>query len=144
MEEILETKEKDIEQAQENEAPLPQGYHRHADGTIHCHQHLEDGSISPEHAHSHAHTHSHSHTQTKAVINRLARAIGHLESVKAMVESGRDCTEVLVQLAAVRSALNSTAKVILKDHLEHCICEDGTDTEEQLRALNDAIDKFMQ
>ena len=125
---------------------LPPGYHRHSDGTIHCHQHLEDGSISPEHEHehSHGHNHGHTHTQTKAVVNRLARAIGHLESVKSMVENGRDCTEVLIQLAAVRSALSSTAKVILKDHLEHCIGEDGLNTEEQLRALNDAIDKFMQ
>ena len=124
--------------------PVPPGYHRHADGTVHCHSHLEDGSIAPEHLHEHEHTHTHNHTQTKAVINRLARAIGHLESVKSMVESGRDCTEVLIQLAAVRSALSSTAKVILKDHLEHCISEDGSNTEEQLRALNDAIDKFMQ
>ena len=124
--------------------PAPPGYHRHADGTVHCHSHLEDGSIAPEHLHEHEHTHTHNHTQTKAVINRLARAIGHLESVKSMVESGRDCTEVLIQLAAVRSALSSTAKVILKDHLEHCISEDGSNTEEQLKALNDAIDKFMQ
>ncbi len=125
------------------ETALPPGYHMHADGTIHCHQHLEDGSIAPEHEHSHHHSHGHTHTQTKAVINRLARAIGHLESVKSMVENGRDCTEVLIQLAAVRSALSSTAKVILKDHLEHCINEEGTDAQEQLQALNDAIDKFM-
>ena len=123
------------------ETALPPGYHRHADGTIHSHHHHEDDYISPEHAHSHHH--SHSHTQTKAVINRLARAIGHLESVKSMVENGRDCTEVLIQLAAVRSALSSTAKVILKDHLEHCISEEGVDAQEQLQALNDAIDKFM-
>ena len=87
--------------------------------------------------------HGHTHTQTKAVINRLSRAIGHLESVKRMVESGRDCTEVLVQLAAVRSALNSTAKVILKDHLEHCVHGAGTGETQQLAALNEAIDKFM-
>ena len=91
--------------------------------------------------HVHSHAHVHSHTQTKAVVNRLSRAIGHLESVKRMVENGRDCTEVLVQLAAVRSALNSTAKVILKDHIEHCI-EDAGELS-QLQALNEAIDKFM-
>lgn len=103
-------------------------YHTHADGTVH--------------AHSHGHTHT--HTQTKAVINRLSRAIGHLESVKRMVESGRDCSEVLVQLAAVRSALNNTAKVILKDHLEHCIADAaGDDSNKELAALYDAIDKFM-
>ena len=88
-------------------------------------------------------THSHNHTQTKAVLNRLSRAIGHLESVKRMVEDGRDCTEVLVQLAAVRSALNNTAKVILKDHLEHCISDAEAGDANQLAALNEAIDKFM-
>ena len=100
-------------------------FHDHGDGQVH----------------SHSHGHSHTHTQTKAVVNRLSRAIGHLESVKRMVESGRDCAEVLVQLAAVRSALNSTAKVILKDHIEHCIKDAGTTDE--LQALNEAIDKFM-
>lgn len=128
-----------------DDQPLPPGYHRHSDGTVHTHAHLEDGSIPPEHLHSHEHDHSHghTHTQTKAVLNRLSRAIGHLESVRTMVETGRDCTEVLIQLAAVRSALSSTAKVILKDHMEHCISEDGVDAEEQMRALNEAIDKFM-
>ena len=95
-----------------------------------------DGHV---HSHSHGEGHGHTHTQTKAVINRLSRAIGHLESVKRMVEDGRDCTEVLVQLAAVRSALNSTAKV----HLEHCINGAGEGDPDQLQALNEAIDKFM-
>lgn len=112
-------------------------FHDHGDGVMHSHTHGEG------HEHGCGHDHGHSHTQTKAVLNRLSRAIGHLESVKRMVESGRDCTEVLVQLAAVRSALNSTAKVILKDHLEHCIDDDGVDAAEQLSMLNEAIDKFM-
>ncbi len=113
-------------------------YHDHGDGHVHSH------TIEPEHTHDneHSHGHEHTHTQTKAVVNRLSRAIGHLESVKRMVEDGRDCAEVLIQLAAVRSALSSTAKVILKDHLEHCVSE-GDDSSEQLKMLNEAIDKFM-
>lgn len=107
-------------------------YHDHGDGVMHAH-HL-DGE------HGHSHTHTHPHTQTKAVLNRLSRAIGHLESIKRMIEDGRDCTEVLIQLAAVRSALSSTAKVILKDHLEHCV---GDGDSADLQALNEAIDKFM-
>lgn len=110
--------------------------HINSDGTVYTHSH----DSSPA---DHTHDHSHTHTQTKAVINRLARAIGHLESVKRMVEDGRDCTEVLIQLAAVRSALNSTAKVILKDHLEHCINDADNGDVDQLAALNEAIDKFM-
>ena len=53
------------------------------------------------------HNHNHSHKNTKAVINRLSRAIGHLESVKRMVEEGRDCSEVLIQVSAVKSSINN-------------------------------------
>lgn len=99
------------------------------------------------HAHGipHEHGHTHSHTQTRAVVNRLARAIGHLERVKAMVEEGRDCSEVLIQLAAVRSALNNTGKVILKDHLEHCVV-DALETHDRtaIDELNRAIEQFVK
>ena len=63
------------------------------------------------------------HANTKVVLNRLARAIGHLNAVRGMVEQGRDCTEVLIQLAAVCAAINRTREVILKDHLECCITD---------------------
>lgn len=89
--------------------------------------------------------HSHSHSQTKAVLNRISRAQGHLESVRRMVERGEDCTEVLVQLSAVISALNSTGRVILKDHIEHCIVDAAkTDDMEALEKLDTAIDRFMR
>lgn len=93
----------------------------------------------------HKHNHTHSHQHTKEVTNRLARAIGHLQKVKQMVEDGEDCSDVLIQLAAVKSALNNTGKLILKDHLEHCIVhavEEGD--EKAFEELNTAIDKFMK
>lgn len=91
------------------------------------------------------HTHSHNHAHTKEVSNRLARAIGHLQKVKQMVDSGDDCSQVLIQLAAVKSALNNTGKLILKDHLDHCIVhavEEGD--EKMLEEFNQAIDKFLK
>lgn len=107
-------------------------YHVHADGTAHCH------------SHDHSHSHTHSHTQTKAVLNRLSRAIGHLESVKRMVEDGRDCSEVLTQLAAVNSAIHGVSKVILKDHIEHCVKDavSANDTE-AIENLAKAIERFI-
>lgn len=115
--------------------------HTHADGTTHTHA---DGTT---HTHgdgtSHGHTHSHAHT--KAVLNRLSRAQGHLDAVRRMVERGEDCSEVLVQLSAVISALNSTGRVILKDHIAHCIVdavEDGDNA--AIESLNAAIDRFMR
>jgi len=97
-----------------------------------------------DHTHNLTHTHPHPHAETKAVLNRLSRAIGHLESVKRMVEDGRDCPEVLVQLAAVRSAVSATAKLILKDHIEHCIV-DAVESGDSaaLDELNRAIEQFM-
>ena len=109
----------------------------HTQENAHIHTH-EDGTV-------HVHKHTHSHTQKKAVVNRLSKAIGHLEAVKRMVERDEDCSEVLIQLAAVRSALNNTGKVILKDHISHCIVDAVEEGDESaILALNQAIDKFMK
>ena len=95
---------------------------------------LEDGTVVK-------HSHTHSHENTKAVINRLSRAIGHLESIRRMVEEGRDCSE----LSAVKSAINNTGKVILQDHIQHCIVDAVQDGDmEALEELNKAIDRFMK
>ena len=106
--------------------------HDHGDGVVHSH------------IHDHGEGHGHTHTQTKAVINRLSRAIGHLEKVKRMVEEGYDCSEVLVQLAAVRSALDNTGKVILKDHMRHCMVDAvAAGDQEAINDLIAAIDKLI-
>lgn len=93
----------------------------------------------------HSHSHKHEHTQTKEVINRLSRAIGHLESVKRMVEDGHDCADILIQLSAVKSAINNTGKLILKDHIEHCLVdavENGN--KEAIGHLNQSIERFIK
>ena len=87
----------------------------------------------------------HNHEHTDAVLKRLSRAIGHLQAVKRMVEEGRDCAEVLTQLAAVKSAINNTGKVILQDHLEHCIVSAIHQGDSHaVEQLNDAIDRFIK
>ena len=97
------------------------------------------------HANGIAHSHGHVHANQKAVVNRLARAIGHLDKVKRMVEEGYDCSEVLVQLAAVRSALDNTGKVILKDHIHHCMVDAvAAGDQAAIDDLCDAIDKLMK
>ena len=119
------------------------------DGTVyehtHTHEHEEQPHDHHEHGHAHAHGHAHTHANTTAVLHRLSRAIGHLESIRRMVEEGRDCSEVLIQLSAVKSAINNTGKVILKDHIEHCLvdaveCGDM----EAIADLTEAIDRFMK
>ncbi len=115
----------------------------------HCHHHHHDHDHDHDHDHPHDHDHGHGHTHSPehraAVVNRLSRAIGHLEKVKRMVEADADCAEVLTQLAAVRGALNNTAKLILRDHISHCVV-DAVEQGDQKTVddLVSAIDKFLK
>ena len=90
---------------------------------------------------------SHQHTQEemKPIINRLSRAIGHLEHVKKMVEEGRDCSEVLVQLSAFESAINSTGVELLKDHIDHCVIDAVKDGDTKaIEDLKVAIERYCK
>ncbi|MCD7981136.1 MAG: metal-sensing transcriptional repressor [Clostridiales bacterium] len=101
--------------------------------------------ISHDYDHSTPHSHDHNHPNAKAVSNRLARAIGHLESVKRMVDNGEDCTQVLIQLAAVRSAINNAGKVLLSDHINHCMVDAVENKDYQkIQELNEAIQIFIK
>jgi DNA-binding FrmR family transcriptional regulator len=94
---------------------------------------------------SHEHTHAHNHPNKKTVLNRLSRIIGHLEGIKRMVEDDTDCSDILVQISAVRSALNNTGKIIMDDHINHCLihAHECNDTE-MIAKLSDAINKFLK
>ena len=84
------------------------------------------------------------HQHTKAVLNRMARAIGHMNAVKKMIEDGRDCTDVLIQLSAIRAEITAVSKVILKDHVDHCIVDAVKENDEEaIDNLKEAIDKLL-
>lgn len=85
-----------------------------------------------------------SHPNKKAVVARLAKIAGHAKSIQKMYEDDRECTEVLNQIAAVKSALNSVGKVILKEHMNHCILDAAKSGDEKaLEELNKSIDKLL-
>ena len=63
---------------------------------------------------------------------RLNRAIGQLNGIKAMVDTNRYCGDVLVQLSATRSAIQSIERIVLQNHLETCVVE-------EIRAGNDEV-----
>jgi DNA-binding FrmR family transcriptional regulator len=72
-----------------------------------------------------------------AVLNRLRRAHGQLAGVIAMIESGRDCAEVVTQLAAVCRALDRAGFKIIASGLRQCLTADGEApmSEEQMEKL---------
>ena len=78
-------------------------------------------------------------------MNRVARIIGHMNAVKGMIEDGRDCSEVLIQLSAIDASIRSLSRVILKDHLSTCIVDAVRHSDTKaIEELNKAIDKFMK
>ena len=111
-------------------------------------EHIHDYHTHHDHkhgGHTHSHGHTHVHENKRTIVNRLSRALGHLEKVKQMVDDDVDCSEVLVQLAAVRSAIDNAGKVILKDHLRHCIVDAVKEGDEKsVDDVCNAIDKFMK
>ncbi|BDA71947.1 hypothetical protein RIVM261_004510 [Rivularia sp. IAM M-261] len=101
-----------------------------------------------EHDHSHnhsAHPHVHSEESLKRIVNRLSRIEGHVRGIKTMVQQNSPCPDVLLQIAAVRGALDRVARIVLDEHLSECISraskEGNIETEiEQLKA---ALDRFL-
>ena len=86
----------------------------------------------------------HTHEHTKAVLNRMSRAIGHMTAVKKMIEEGRDCSDVLIQLSAIKSEITGVSKVILKDHIDHCIVDAVKENDEDaIEHLKGDIDKLL-
>lgn len=88
---------------------------------------------------------NHSHPQRESVLNRLARIEGHVRAVKRMVEEDTPCPDVLVQIAAIRSALNGVGRLILEDHMQGCMvkaAQDG-DFAEAFRDLKKSLDQFI-
>ena len=91
-----------------------------------------------------AHAHVHDPKEKKRQLNRLSRAIGHMQYVKRMIENDEDCAEVLIQLSAIQSALNGLGKEIINEHITHCVAhaiEEG-----DIKAIEEfqrAIEKFI-
>jgi DNA-binding FrmR family transcriptional regulator len=106
----------------------------------------ENKKHTPPHPHAHPHhRHIHSQAEKKAVINRLSKAAGHIDAIKRMIENDADCSEVLIQLAAVRAAINNTGNLVLKNHISHCIVEAVKEGDYQtINDLNNAIDRFLK
>lgn len=112
--------------------------HTDKDGNVITHTHAVSSEQDPEHGHYH------SPESRKKQLNRISKAIGHLQHVKLMIENDENCDEVLIQLSAVNAALRNLGKEIIKEHMEHCIVhaiQDG-DTK-AVEDFQKAVTKFM-
>lgn len=81
----------------------------------------------------------------KDLLNRLSKIEGQIRGIKKMVEDERYCIDIITQVSAVNSALNSFSKVILNDHIKSCVVEDikaGNDN--KVEELCSTLQKLMR
>lgn len=110
----------------------------------HSHPHLQDLSVIGDSGRD-IHPHVHDPESLKRIVNRLARIEGHIRGIKTMVQESRPCPDVLVQIAAVRGALDRVARIILDEHLTECISRaaEAGNIEDEIAELKAALDRFL-
>lgn len=82
----------------------------------------------------------------EAVAKRLRRIEGQIKGIIKMVEHGRPCEDVLIQIGAAKSALHKTGQVVLEGHMQHCVLDgvkNGNEAE-VLKRLTSAIEQFSR
>lgn len=90
--------------------------------------------------------HSHSYAEDKnKLLSRLARVEGQIRGVARMVEDDRYCVDILTQISAINSSMQSIGLLLLQDHIRGCVVEaEGDLREERLDELNKAIARFTR
>ncbi|MEA5571193.1 metal-sensitive transcriptional regulator [Calothrix sp. UHCC 0171] len=111
---------------------------------------LNDGIINDHADHTHqnhnsAHGHIHSEESLRRIVNRLSRIEGHVRGIKTMVQQNSPCPDVLLQIAAVRGALDRVARIVLDEHLTECIARASKEgnIEAEIEQLKAALDRFL-
>ena len=87
----------------------------------------------------------HTHEHTNEVVNRLSRIEGHIRAIKRMLKEERSCPDVLIQLAAVKSAIAGASRVVLEDHIESCLLDAAavSTVGQEWQSLKEALDKYI-
>lgn len=80
----------------------------------------------------------------KSIDNRLAAIEGHVRAVRQMLREDKECEEILLQISAIEGSLSKLGKIILKEHLNHCVKEgiERGDTD-ILARFNTVLDKYL-
>ena len=97
------------------------------------------------HTHDAPHAHVHDPESLQRILNRFARIEGHIRGIKTMIQESRPCPDVLVQIAAVRGALDRVARIILDEHLSECVTRASQEgnIEAEIEELKAALDRFL-
>jgi DNA-binding FrmR family transcriptional regulator len=85
----------------------------------------------------------------EAIIKRLNRIEGQVKGIQKMVEDERYCVDILVQISAIRSAINRVGNIILENHIKGCVSNsikegETQESDELISELMETINKFTK
>ncbi len=83
------------------------------------------------------------HQYNEAVLSRLSRIEGQIRGIKSMVQDGRECEDIFMQISAVGSAITNVSLLIVEDHIEHCV-RSGIESGDVQETLDNLVDVFRQ
>ena|SRR5690554_6889994 len=105
---------------------------------------MEEVACHTEDAGSHRKSH-HSDSIKKNLTTRLNRIEGQIRGIKGMIEKDVYCDDVITQLSATQSALNSVASILLEGHLKGCVVDRLSEGDDEiLDELIVTIQKLMK
>ncbi|EFA72602.1 hypothetical protein B7O87_07900 [Cylindrospermopsis raciborskii CENA303] len=115
---------------------------------VHTHHHNHDHQQHPDHNSGlvgAVHPHVHTEESLRRIVNRISRIEGHIRGIKTMVQQNSPCPEVLLQIAAVRGALDKVARIVLDEHLTECISRaaQNGNIDAEMEQLKAALDRFF-
>ncbi len=84
------------------------------------------------------------YTNHSKELPRINKIIGQLNGIKTMIESEKNCIEILIQLKAARSAIKSLETTILEQHLQHCVLDSFNDSNDKSKKIQELIDLFKK
>jgi CsoR family transcriptional regulator, copper-sensing transcriptional repressor len=105
----------------------------------------QEADLSHAHGDEAEHPHVHSEESLRRIVNRLSRIEGHIRGINRMVQESKPCPDVLVQLAAVRGAIDRVSRLILDEHLTECVARAAKEgnIEAEIEGLKAALDRFL-
>jgi DNA-binding FrmR family transcriptional regulator len=117
----------------------------HSDQKHYKNDYNDHAHADHEYDHIHHHPHQHSPESLRKLVNRLSRIEGHIRGIKNMLQESRPCPEVLIQIAAIRGALDRVARMILDEHLTECVTRAAAEgnIETEIAELKAALDRFL-
>jgi len=94
---------------------------------------------------NHGHTCSYSENKIN-LLRRLRRIEGQIKGIQRMIEDEKYCADILVQIAAVRAALNKVGLIIFEDHTKGCVAEaiQNDNGDKKVHELIDVLSKFIR